>query len=345
MKERLFVTGGAGFIGSHLTENLLRQDFGVTCYDLVDQRIVSTETIKRLVKYPNFQLVYGDLLDFHKLQQQIKGHDVVIHLAAISSVDRSIRNPHRTFMTNVLGTVNVLEAARLNGIKRAHLASTDEAYGHMQRNTGQFGERSSHRPRNPYAGSKAAAEDALFAYGVTYGMEVTASQGVNTFGPRQALEKLIPRLTVRGILGLKLPVYGSGNQTREWMYVEDHAEGILYVVEHGKAGERYNVGSGQTRENIEVVNVILDKLGLDESAIEYVPDRPGSDKRYSVNTGKLEQLGWKAKRNFDEELPQAIAWYQNNQKWWEPLTPFYPDLKTAASTVLYQYEGPKPSEN
>lgn len=346
MKETIFVTGGAGFIGSHVSENLLNQGYHVTCFDAVDQRIVSTQTVGRLVDHPNFRLVVGDLLDFQKLSREIDTADVVIHLAAISSVDRSIRNPHRTFTTNVMGTVNVLEAARLKGIKRVHFASTDEVYGHLQRERGQFSEQSQLRPRNPYAASKAAAEHVIFSYGTTYGMDVTATEGVNTYGPRQALEKLIPRLTVRGLLGKSLPVYGQGHQVREWLHVGDHAEAILFVAEHGKSGERYCVGSGEIRQVIDIVNQIVFQLGLNSAVIENVPDRPGSDKKYSVRTGKLAQLGWKAHRQFGEHLPNTIQWYIDHKPWWEGLRPFYPDLKAVLTDqIVYQYTPPTPSDN
>jgi dTDP-glucose 4,6-dehydratase len=316
IKEKMLVTGGAGFIGSHLCRELV---------DLGNETTVNPVTIRDLLDSPNFELVEGDILDERKLREEFRGVDAIIHAAAISSVDRSIRRPRETVMINALGTYAVLESARQVGVKRVHYVSTDEVFGHAK--SGSFTESSPVGPRNPYAAGKLAGEAFMGAWGTTFGMEVTITNSVNNYGPYQTPDKLIPRMCTRGLVGNTLPVYGDGKQLREWLFVDDHVKAILHVLNHGAFGERYCVGSGEVRENIEIVRRIMGFLGLSDEIVEYVEDRKGHDLRYAVDSSKLRSLGWKPEGAFEEGLDETIAWYKNNRAWWEYYLLVYPDIE------------------
>lgn len=328
MREHYLVTGGAGFVGSHACRTLLESGKKVTCYDKIDPQSVNTATLFELAKHPHFEFVRGDLLDLPSLEKVLGAHpDAVLHFGAISAVDRSIRNPLEAIATNGMGTANVLEAARTNGVQRFHYVSTDEVFGHSV--YGAFNEDTQCAPRNPYAAGKMAGEAATLAYGGTFGMEVTITNCVNNYGPYQAPDKLIPRLTVRGLTGNTLPVYGDGQQVREWIYVDDHVKAVLHVLNHGAFGERYCVGTGETHQNIQIVERIMAQLGLDESAIAYVEDRKGHDLRYAVDAAKIRALGWKPEHTFQESIDKTINWYKDNGNWWRYFIAVYPDLEPA----------------
>lgn len=325
MREHYLITGGAGFVGSHACRTLLEQGKKVTCYDMVDPKSAHTATLLELARNPNFEFVRGNILDLPALERVLGRHpDAVLHFGAISAVDRSIRNPLEAIAINGMGTANVLEAARQNGVPRFHYVSTDEVFGHSVH--GAFDEGTQCSPRNPYAAGKLAGEAAALAYGTTFGMEVTITNCVNNYGSHQAPDKLIPRLTVRGLTGNKLPVYGDGKQVREWIYVDDHVKAVLHVLDHGTFGERYCVGTGETHQNIEIVQRIMAMLNLDESSIAYVEDRKGHDLRYAVDATKLQLLGWKPEHSFQESLDETINWYKDNQSWWRYFIAVYPDL-------------------
>jgi dTDP-glucose 4,6-dehydratase len=296
----------------------------VVAFDALDRRTVAPNTIAELQRNPNFRLIQGDILDRTALFEYMDGADAVIHLAAISAVDQSIKRPIEAVQTNAIGTLNVIEAARSVGVKRIHLVSTDEVFGHAIDDS--FNESSQIAPRNPYAAGKAASEAIALAMGTTYGMEVTITNSANNYGPYQAPEKLIPRLTIRGIQGSSLPVYGDGRQVREWIHVDDHVSAIIHVLAHGISGERYCVGSNETTENISLVKVILNTLGLDEKYIEFVRDRAGHDIRYSVNSTKLRSTGWNSIHTFNESIVDTIEWYRDNPNWWNYYLSVYPDL-------------------
>ncbi len=244
----------------------------------------------------------------------MKHQDLIIHAAAQSAVDLSIKDPVTTFVTNSLGTVHVLEAMRHSGVKRLHYVSTDEVFGAATIHP--FTEHSLVQPGNPYSAGKAAAESTIFAWANTYGIEVTITNGCNNYGARQAPEKLIPRLAIRGVLGKTLPVYGNGQQVREWVHVDDHAQAIWHVIQHGELGHRYCVG-GTAVNNMQVVRKILETLVMDESKIEFVEDRLGHDVRYAVDMTKLRDLGWKPKINLEDGLRDTILWYRDNSQWWK----------------------------
>lgn len=309
-----FITGGAGFVGWHLCDLMLGEGHSVTCYDILDPLVVNPD-LGRVGMHPRFTLVNGDILDLDTLCTTMAGHELVIHAAAQSAVDRSIRDPVSTFRMNALGTVNILEAVRHSGIARVHYVSTDEVFGAS--NSGSFTEGSPWRPRNPYSAGKAAGEAAILAWGNTYGLAVTVTNGTNNYGERQSLDKVIPRMVVRALLGKTLPVYGDGRQMREWLHVTDHCRAIWHVIQHGLPGQSYCVGGGLIAENIEIVRRLLDILGLDDSRIEFVADRPGHDRRYAVDTSKLRQLGWAPGVPFEQGLRDTVAWYRENRQWWE----------------------------
>lgn len=325
MRKEAFVTGGAGFLGSRLSEQLISEGYYVRCFDNLDPLTTNPQTVRELVISPHFELIEGDLLDLSKLKSELGNPDVIIHCAAIAAVDRSIRNPREAVEINTIGTLNLMEAARERGVKRVHYVSTDEVFGHSK--DAAFNESSPSKPRNPYAAGKLGGEGIVTAWGATFGMEVTITNSVNNYGPRQSPDKLIPRLTVRGLMGKTLPVYGDGQQIREWLFVDDHVGAILHVLDHGTFNERYVVGSGERSANMDVVRNILHFLNLSDAAIEYIEDRKGHDVRYAVDSSKLRSLGWSPAWTFEEGIRATIEWYKSNRHWWEYYMYVYPDLK------------------
>lgn len=325
MRTEIFVTGGAGFVGSQVCREFLNDGRKVVCFDNFDPKTTNPATIAELRRNQNFRIVEGDIRDLSSLRRNMGRPDAVVHTAAVSSVDRSIRNSTEAIAINGVGTLNVFEAARHNGVDRVHYVSTDEVFGHAI--AGSFDEESPSAPRNPYGAGKLMGEAIATAWTATYGMEATITNSVNNFGPYQAPEKLIPRLTVRGIQGNTLPVYGDGQQIREWLYVTDHARAIRHVLEHGSPGERYCVGTGETTANIDIVKGIVDRLGLAPDVIEHVEDRRGHDVRYAVNATKIQKLGWQPHYSLREGLGETVDWYKNNRPWWEHFIDMYPDLQ------------------
>lgn len=332
IEREAFVTGGAGFIGSHLSRTLLDQGYHVTCYQRADSRSVSGRTVEGLMRSPHFTFIEGDIRDLERLKQEMGTPDVVFHLAAISSVDYSNQHPLETFETNALGSYNVFEAARSHGVPIVLYASTDEVFGPATR--GAKHETSPKFPSNPYAVGKSAGEDWANYFRRTRKMDIRVTRAANTYGPHQAPEKFIPKLTVRGLLGNTLPVYGKGDQVREWLYVDDHVRAQLHVVEHGHPGEIYCVGSGKSVKNMAVVEKIVGVLGLDENVIVHVSDRPAHDRRYALDTSKLRKIGWQPQAQFDDALQGTIQWYKDNREWWEPFLEEYSDLEPPPSKMI-----------
>lgn len=329
MKTEIFVTGGVGFVGYHLCNLLLSKGHRVVCYDKLDRKTTNPATIRELKRSPDFELIEGDILDLPTLTSAIKRPDAIIHLAAISSVDQSIKNPIEAVQINGIGTLNVLEAARAKGINRIHYASTDEVFGHSE--SGVFDENTSTNPRNPYAAGKLAGEAICHAWQATYKVDTTISNSANNFGTHQVPEKLIPRLTVRAIQGNTLPVYGDGKQVREWIHVKDHASAIYHILLHGLSGEKYCVGSGEQVENLQIVKTILNVLHLTDSSIQHVEDRKGHDLRYALDSSKIQSLGWKPDSHLSDSLSSTIEWYLQNISWWEYYIQFFPDLRKIES--------------
>jgi dTDP-glucose 4,6-dehydratase len=243
--------------------------------------------------------------------------DAIVNFAAESHVDRSILDPSGFITTDVYGPYVLLEASRRAGIQRFVQVSTDEVYGDVP--LGSSPEDAPLRPRSPYSASKAGGELLVHAYFVTYGVPTLVTRGSNTFGPYQYPEKLIPVVITEALDHRKIPVYGDGRQVRDWLFVEDHCSGIDLVLREGEPGEAYNVGGGHERHNIEVIERILDALGRPRSLITSVPDRPGHDVRYSVDSGKLHGLGWNPNRSFEETLEATVRWYVDNAWWWRPV--------------------------
>jgi len=311
--KKIFLTGGAGFVGVHIASALLEKGYGVTIFDNFDPYSTNPKTIELLGG--KAEIVHGDIRDPDALKNSLAGSfDAVIHCAAIAAVDRSIRDPGLTIYTNAIGTQNVLEAAKENNIKRLHYVSTDEVFGHIE--SGSFDEMSSTSPRNPYAAGKASGESIALAWSATYDMKITITNTANNYGPYQSLDKLIPRLTTLAIKGDKLPVYGTGKQQREWVHVKDHASAVVTVLEKGESGNRYLVGTREIHENIYIVEQICETLGVAfGEVVKYVKDRPGHDLRYSLDSSKIRDLGWEPKYAFGESLQTVVLWYKDNQEW------------------------------
>ncbi|QEX17931.1 dTDP-glucose 4,6-dehydratase [Hypericibacter terrae] len=331
---RIIVTGGAGFIGSALCRYLVHE----TNADLlvVDKLTYAAnlESLSDVRDSARFRLLKADICDAASMESAFRQHrpDAIMHLAAESHVDRSIDGPAPFIDTNIRGTYVLLETARrywreLEEPKRArfrfHNVSTDEVYGSLGAE-GLFEEESPYQPNSPYSASKAAADHLARAWHHTYGLPVVISNCSNNYGPCQFPEKLIPLMIINALEGKKLPVYGKGENRRDWLYVEDHARALWLVVTRGRTGEKYNVGGDAEWKNIDVVRklcAILDRLvpgRRHEELIEFVSDRPGHDMRYAIDATKIKQeLGWRARENFDSGLEKTVRWYLDNRRWWE----------------------------
>ena len=320
---KILVTGGAGFIGGnfvHYMVNRYPEDMIVNL-DLLTYA-GNLETLKPVENKPNYKFIKGDIADrkfvFELFQKE--GFDAVVNFAAESHVDRSIENPTIFVTTNVLGTTTLLDASKEFGVKRYHQVSTDEVYGDLPLDRPDlfFTEATPLHTSSPYSSSKASADLFVLAYYRTFGLPVTISRCSNNYGPYHFPEKLIPLMISRALANEPLPVYGTGENVRDWLYVEDHCEAIDLILRHGRIGEVYNVGGHNERTNLEVVKTILKVLNKPESLIRYVKDRPGHDMRYAIDPTKLEnELGWKPEYNFDTGIRQTIEWYLNNKEWWQ----------------------------
>jgi dTDP-glucose 4,6-dehydratase len=309
---RLLVCGGAGFIGSNFVR--LRLDDQGDEVTVLDKLTYAgrRENLEGL----DIRLIVGGIEDPDKVAEAIEGADAVVNFAAETHVDRSITEPDAFVTTHSVGTYTLLEAARERGIRYLQV-STDEVYGSIEE--GSFTEESPLHPSSPYSATKAGADLLVASYRHTYGLETVICRGSNNYGPYQYPEKLIPLMVLNALHDDKLPVYGDGMQVRNWIYVEDFARGIGTVLERGEPGEVYNVGGPDEAPNLEVVKKIIEYTGADESLIEYVTDRPGHDRRYSLGSEKVRGLGWEARVRFAEGLERTVAWYRSNRAWWEPI--------------------------
>ncbi|MDW8052319.1 MAG: dTDP-glucose 4,6-dehydratase [Armatimonadota bacterium] len=314
----VLITGGAGFIGSHFTEYILRQypDYRVRVLDALTYA-GRRENLAAVENDPRYEFIHGDIRDKQTVQQAMNAVHYVVHFAAETHVDRSILDPDAFITTDVYGTFVLLETARQVGVERFVHVSTDEVYGSIEQ--GAFTEQSPMRPSSPYAASKASADLLAQAYHHTYGVPVLIVRPSNTFGPRQYPEKLIPFFTVRALNDQPLPLYGDGQQRRDWLYVEDLVRAIDVVLHRGQVGEAYNIAGGNERVNIEVARLILQVLGKPESLIRFVPDRPGHDRRYALDDSKLRALGWQPQAHFETALRDTVLWYAQNPQWWLPI--------------------------
>ena len=320
---KILVTGGAGFIGGnfvHYMVNKYPEDMIVNL-DLLTYA-GNLETLKPVENKPNYKFVKGDIADrkfvFDLFEKE--KFDAVVNFAAESHVDRSIENPEIFVITNVLGTTTLLDASKEFGVKRYHQVSTDEVYGDLPLDRPDlfFTETTPLHTSSPYSSSKASADLFVLAYHRTFGLPVTVSRCSNNYGPYHFPEKLIPLMISRALADEELPVYGTGENVRDWLHVEDHCAAIDLILRNGRIGEVYNVGGHNERTNLEVVKTILKALNKPESLIKYVKDRPGHDMCYAIDPTKLEtELGWKPKYNFDTGIQQTIEWYLNNKEWWQ----------------------------
>ncbi|MEI6046352.1 MAG: dTDP-glucose 4,6-dehydratase [Chloroflexota bacterium] len=332
-KKQVLVTGGAGFIGSNFVRYLLEKypTYGVVVLD----KLTYAGNLENLAdvreKYEpqeRYRFVHGDIADAEVVAEAMQDCQFVLNFAAESHVDRSIEEPGQFIQTDVYGTYILLEQARKlkeageqgegSPFERFVQISTDEVYGHVA--TGSSKEGDPLETRSPYSASKAGGELMAHAYYVTYGLPVIITRGSNNYGPYQYPEKLIPLHITNALEDEPLPVYGDGQQVRDWMHVLDHCSGIDTVMHQGQLGEIYNVGGGGDEYvNLEIVHTILKLAGKPESLIKYVVDRPGHDRRYSLSTEKLQALGWQPQYNLKDGLKQTVEWYTNNREWWEPL--------------------------
>jgi dTDP-glucose 4,6-dehydratase len=311
---KLLVCGGAGFIGSTFV-GLRVRDHGdeVTVLDKLTYagRRENLDSVASEI-----QFVEGAIEDPAIVAEAMDGAEAVVNFAAETHVDRSIADPFAFSVTNGQGTHVLLEAARERGLRYVQV-STDEVYGSIE--TGSFTEQSPLQPSSPYSATKTGADLLVASYFHTYGLETLVCRGSNNYGPRQYPEKLIPLMILNAFAGDPLPVYGDGRQVRNWLYVEDFGRGIGAVLADGQPGETYNCGGPDECENIEVVERILELTGADDSLIDYVTDRPGHDRRYSLSSAKLQGLGWQAQMRFADGLAHTVDWYRENAAWWEPI--------------------------
>jgi len=316
--KRLLITGGAGFIGSWFAKLAIKRGYDCVVVDA----LTYAGDLERLSDVDGFYRFYKvDIRDKEALEEVFKKEksEVIVHFAAESHVDRSILEPSSFITTNIIGTYNLLELARAYGVERFINISTDEVYGDLPLDSEEvFTEDSPLKPSSPYSVSKASADMLGRAYFRTYGLPVITVRPSNNYGPWQYPEKFIPVCILKALKDEPIPIYGTGKNKREWIFVEDCAEGVLKITEEGKIGEVYNLGSGEERENLEVAKSILKLLGKDESLIRFVSDRPGHDLRYGMSSRKIkEELGFEPKTNFEEGLKATIEWYVQNMDWVE----------------------------
>jgi dTDP-glucose 4,6-dehydratase len=314
---RLFVTGAAGFIGSNYVHHVLEtSDDHVTVFDALTYA-GNLENLAAVEDDPRSTFVKGNITDRGAVTSAMTGHDAVVHFAAESHVDRSIASPDEFVNTNCDGTNVMCDVARHVGVDRFLHISTDEVYGSIDE--GSFTERDPLEPRSPYSASKAGSDLIALSYHSTYGLPVLVTRSSNNFGPYQFPEKVIPLFVTNLLEGKKVPLYGDGMNVRDWCYVEDNCRGVDLVLRQGTVGEIYNIGAGNEVPNRFLTDSILEILGHDESMIDYVDDRLGHDRRYSIDISKARALGWAPQRDFREALEATVAWYRDNRAWWEPL--------------------------
>ncbi|PHQ69065.1 MAG: dTDP-glucose 4,6-dehydratase [Paracoccus sp.] len=331
---KILVTGGAGFIGSAVVRLAVQRGFDVVNLDALTYA-ANLSNVAPVAGSPRYSFEHADIRDRAALDRILAQHrpDAVMHLAAESHVDRSIDGPGEFVETNVIGTFNMLEAARAYWVRegrpqtfRFHHISTDEVFGSLGK-TGQFTEDTPYDPRSPYSASKAGSDHLVRAWHETYGLPVVLTNCSNNYGPYHFPEKLVPVVILRALAGETIPVYGDGGNVRDWLYVEDHADALLLVLAKGKIGRSYNIGGENEATNIDLVRTIcahMDELhptgAAHDRLISFVPDRPGHDRRYAIDPTRIrDELGWRPSVTVDEGLRRTVAWYLDNRDWWQPL--------------------------
>lgn len=319
----ILVTGGAGFIGSNfILYKLKNSNDKIVCVDCLTYA-GNIENLTEANSYDNYVFYKGDIRNQNRIQRivQKENIDTIINFAAESHVDRSINNLYPFLSTNITGTAALLEVSRRKNITRFHQIGTDEVYGDLPLDRPDlfFTETTNLHPNSPYSVSKAAADMLTLSYYRTYGLPVTISRCSNNYGPYQFPQKLIPLMIINALQNKPLPVYGTGENIRDWLYVEDHCIAIDKIVQQGEIGEIYNIGGHNQIKNIDIVKTICKKVNAPESLITYVEDRKGHDKRYAINPSKMRKFGWYPKTDFENGLNKTIDWYINNKQWWVPL--------------------------
>jgi dTDP-glucose 4,6-dehydratase len=316
---RVLVTGGAGFIGSNFVRYVLKEhpDWQVTTLDKLTYA-GRRENLHDVMSDPRHTFVHGDIADAPVSGPLVEQAEIVVHFAAETHVDRSILAAGDFIRTDVEGTFVLLEAGRrAKSLRRFVQISTDEVYGSVS--TGSSKETDELRPRNPYSASKAGADRLAYSYWATYDVPVIVTRASNNYGPYQFPEKVIPLFVTNAIDDTPVPLYGDGRNVRDWLHVEDHCSAIDLLIDHGTNGEVYNIGGGNDVTNVDLTHRILDELGKPASLIKPVPDRPGHDRRYSLDTAKLRALGWAPHVPFEQGLRDTVAWYRGNEWWWRPI--------------------------
>lgn len=318
---RYFITGGAGFIGSHFIRMLLSSESDQVEFVTVLDKFTYSGNEKNLKDFSQnkkFRLVRGDICDTEVVTSHLSGHDIIVHFAAESHVDRSIQSASPFILTNVLGTQNLLECARSAAISVFVHVSTDEVYGSIEE--GSWTEEEPLLPNSPYAASKASSDLIARAFHQTYGMDIRVTRCSNNFGTHQYPEKMIPLFVTNLIDDLKVPLYGDGLNVRDWLHVSDHCRGIDLVSRTGRSGQIYNIGGGTELTNLDLTFKLLELFGKGEEFINPVQDRLGHDRRYSVNWTKIHrELGYEPSHSIDTHLEEIVHWYKNNEQWWRPL--------------------------
>jgi dTDP-glucose 4,6-dehydratase len=311
------VTGAAGFIGSNFARRVLAtSDDSVTVFDALTYA-GNLDNVRDLRDDARFSFVHADICDREAVARAMDGHDAVVHFAAESHVDRSIVNPDAFVRTNCDGTNVLCDVARRVGVDRFVHISTDEVYGSIE--VGSFTETDPLGPRSPYSAAKAGSDLIALSYHTTYGLPVLVTRSSNQFGPFQFPEKAIPLFTTNLLDGRTIPLYGDGLNVRDWLFVADNCRAVELVLRSGTVGEIYNIGAHNEITNRELVDKLLSLTGRGDDAIEWVTDRPGHDRRYSIATDKIAGLGWRPERDLDEALAETVSWYRDNRWWWEPL--------------------------
>lgn len=314
---KLFITGGAGFIGSNYVRHVLASsDDDVTVFDALTYA-GNLSSLADVADDPRYSFVQGDICNRDSVSAAMAGHDMVVHFAAESHVDRSIVDPDTFVRTNCLGTNVMCDVARHVGVERFLHISTDEVYGSIE--DGSFVETDRLGPRSPYSSSKAGSDLIALSYQETYDLPVIVTRSSNNFGPYQFPEKVIPLFVTNLLDGKKVPLYGDGLNIRDWIHVLDNCAGVDTVLRQGTIGEIYNIGGGNETTNRELTSMVLANMGVGEEMVEYVQDRLGHDRRYSIDCSKANALGWKPSRDLDVAVAETVEWYRANRAWWEPL--------------------------
>jgi dTDP-glucose 4,6-dehydratase len=318
---KILVTGGAGFIGSNFIRYWLKSNPADSIINLDKLTYAGNlNNLRDIENQENYKFIQGDICDYNLVNDLVKDVDLIIHFAAESHVDRSIENSADFIKTNVEGTRVLLDSAKNNGNIRFHHVSTDEVFGSLETSDPKFNEKTSYDPRSPYSASKASSDHLVRSYFHTHGLPITISNCSNNYGPYQYPEKLIPLFITNLIEGKKVPVYGQGQNIRDWIHVDDHNRGVEMIIKKGKIGETYCLGGDNEIKNIDITNNILELMGQGQEMIEYVKDRPGHDLRYAIDFSKAEkELGWRPQFNFSQGLQNTIEWYKNNSPWWSKL--------------------------